>query len=205
VSSCPASPAWVYRRRHLITVGSVQPARSAICAQVNPSAASGTIRARSTTSRRALRPSASLQFRLVSIGHHRITHTIRHISGGWRARCWRPAGLRPGWRRTAVPHRFRRCSGRSAGQVVIGRGTRTTTRPPVHHFLTNLSPSCGFASLHPAFTWFAPVLHPQWLTSRVVCAGSDVRLGVGQLMARRTTRQRLVGRARSGAGGHDEC
>jgi hypothetical protein len=48
-SSSPASPRSAYWRRHLTTVGSVQPARSAICAPVSPPAASSTIRARSTT------------------------------------------------------------------------------------------------------------------------------------------------------------
>jgi hypothetical protein len=49
-ASCsPASPRSPYCRRHLITVGSVHPARWAISAPVRPSAASRTIRARSTT------------------------------------------------------------------------------------------------------------------------------------------------------------
>jgi hypothetical protein len=48
-SSSPASPPAAYCRRHLTTVGSVQPALSAICGPVSPSAASSTIRARSAT------------------------------------------------------------------------------------------------------------------------------------------------------------
>jgi hypothetical protein len=48
-SSRPASPSSAYCRRHLITVGSVQPTRAAICGPVSPSAASSTIRARSAT------------------------------------------------------------------------------------------------------------------------------------------------------------
>jgi Tetracyclin repressor-like, C-terminal domain len=48
-SSSPASPSSAYWRRHLTTVGSVHPTRSAICGPVSPSAASSTIRARSTT------------------------------------------------------------------------------------------------------------------------------------------------------------
>ena len=48
-SSSPASPDAVCCRRHLITVGSVQPVRSAICGPVSPSAASSTIRALSAT------------------------------------------------------------------------------------------------------------------------------------------------------------
>ena len=48
-SASPASPDPAYWRRHLITVGPVHPARSAICAPVSPSAASSTMRARSTT------------------------------------------------------------------------------------------------------------------------------------------------------------
>ena len=53
-SSSPASPHSAYWRRHLITVSSAHPARSAICEPVRPLAASSTIRARSTT--RAGRP-----------------------------------------------------------------------------------------------------------------------------------------------------
>jgi hypothetical protein len=48
-SSSPARPSSAYCRRHLITVGSVQPIRPAICGPVSPSAASSTIRARSAT------------------------------------------------------------------------------------------------------------------------------------------------------------
>ena len=48
-SSSPASPSSAYCRRHLTTVGSVHPARSAICGPVSPSAASSTILARSAT------------------------------------------------------------------------------------------------------------------------------------------------------------
>jgi hypothetical protein len=48
-SSSPASPSSAYCRRHLTTVGSVHPTRSAICGPVSPSADSSTIRARSAT------------------------------------------------------------------------------------------------------------------------------------------------------------
>jgi hypothetical protein len=49
-ASCsPAMPDSAYRRRQVITVGSVQPTRSAICGPVNPCSASNTIRARCAT------------------------------------------------------------------------------------------------------------------------------------------------------------
>ena len=101
----PASAASVCRRRHLITVGSVQPARSAICAPVNPSAASSTVRARSTTRADALRRGAPLQLRPVSIG--------TRIRFGFQRRAAALAvgdlpGLRPGWRRAVVSRRIRR-------------------------------------------------------------------------------------------------
>ena len=50
-----SSPSSAYCRRHFTTVGSVQPTRSAICGPVSPSAASSTIRARSTARAGALR------------------------------------------------------------------------------------------------------------------------------------------------------
>jgi hypothetical protein len=71
-SSSPASPDSAYWRRHLITVGSVQPTRSAICAPVSPAAPSSTIRARSTT--RAGAPFARARLRPASpapSGHDR--------------------------------------------------------------------------------------------------------------------------------------
>ena len=48
-SASPASPDSAYCRRHLTTVGSLQPTRSAICGPVSPSADSSTILARSAT------------------------------------------------------------------------------------------------------------------------------------------------------------
>ena len=48
-SASPARPCWQYRRRHLRAVSSQMPSRAAIALFPNPSAASSTIRARSTS------------------------------------------------------------------------------------------------------------------------------------------------------------
>jgi len=78
-SSSPASPRPEYWRRHLITAGSVQPARSAICAPVSPLAASSTIRGRSAARAGPLGPDPPFQLRPVRIGHPQNTHAIGHV------------------------------------------------------------------------------------------------------------------------------
>ena len=68
--------------------------------------------------------------------------------------------------------------------LVAESNRRTTTRTTVHHFCPALSArAAGVASLHPAFTWFAPVLHPRWLTVRWCVLDRTYSLGRGQLMA----------------------
>jgi hypothetical protein len=108
-SSSPASPASAYWRRHLTTVGSVQPARSAIRAPVSPSAASSTMRARPTTragapfdrARRSARP-----------GHHRA-----------------PSAPAPDSASAIVP-RFRRNIKRDTRQTTSPSRCRTSWPPP---------------------------------------------------------------------------